>query len=104
MKNSYITKSTIRNVYECSPDFLQASGAGSRNSSAVELMQWLRNQASETKQLYYKVLSYEGNSAANIFKNPKGRPSRALPNPNSETVALDMTYALHNNRLGRKKR
>ncbi len=61
MKNSYNSKLTHRTVLECSPDFPKANGIGVQSSSAVELMEWLRREASNPNHnLSYKVLSYQG--------------------------------------------
>lgn len=85
--DSYVSKSTHRNILDCSSDNLRAIG----ESSASELMTWFRKQASHPEQkLSYKVLFYQGKTAASVFSNPKGRPSKNHPVPTPAQVAENM--------------
>ncbi len=58
-------------------------------------MTWLRNKASDPEdKLIYTVLSYQATSTApaNIYKNPKGRPSKTATLPSASEVAKYMTF------------
>lgn len=96
-KNSFVTKSTHRTIIECSPEFLKASGNGVGSSSAAELIEFFHRSNSGGKKLYFKILSYVGQAAAAMFRNPKGRPSRENPHPSGVAVAQSLSYVTTHN-------
>ncbi|CAJ1959941.1 unnamed protein product [Cylindrotheca closterium] len=99
LKHGYVSRSATQSVTITSPEYIAAKASNGANSSAADLIQWLRTQAGNPEvNLHYTVLSYEmtptnGDLVQGTISNPKGRRSKTNPLPNTKTVMRNLTYS-----------
>ena len=75
--NEFVSKSTYHRMINCEPSIFSAK-KGSGRSSASDLVNWLRKEATGNQNLRYKILSHRSDSKLSFHSHSKGRPKKRL--------------------------